>query len=66
MELTEDVKERIDDLDYLHLLERWRYSPAGDPMFQGDSGDYWRNRMNHLRSQPGGHERAVAASKMLG
>lgn len=66
MELTEDVKARIDEMDYFQLLERWRYAPVGDPVFQGTSGNYWWERMQHLRSQPGGHERAVSASKLLG
>ena len=66
MDLTTELKNEIDDLDYFHLLRRWRYGPLGDPMFQGETGDYWLARMNHLKSQPDGHERAVAASKMLG
>lgn len=66
MKLTDDVKAQIDDLDYFSLLERWRYAPPGDPVFQGESGDYWRERMKYLEAQPGGQAKAVAASKLLG
>jgi hypothetical protein len=66
MKLTDDVKAQIDALDYFHLLKGWRYAPAGDPMFQDESGDYWGERMRHFRTQPGGQEIAVAASKRLG
>lgn len=66
MQLTEDVKEQINALNYFSLLERWRYAPVGDPMFQGESGNYWWDRMEYLKSQPGGLEEAVRASKLLG
>lgn len=66
MELTEDLKAEIDAKSYKELLERWRFAPLDDPMFQGESGKYWGNRMARLRSEPGGQGRAVAASKSLG
>ncbi len=66
MNLTTELKAQIDKFDYFSLLERWRYAPAGDPIFQGESGNYWRNRMEYLKSQPGGIENAIAASKRLG
>lgn len=66
MNLTTELKAQINKLDYFSLLERWRYTPAGDPIFQGESGNYWRDRMEYLKSQPGGIENAIAASKQLG
>ena len=66
MDLTEERKAHIDALSYSTLLERWRNSPAGDPWFQGEAGEYWGHRIGHLRKQPGGHERHVAASKAIG
>lgn len=50
MNLTPEVKAEIDTLDYVELLRRWRYAPVGDKMFQGDSGQYWKNRMFELRN----------------
>lgn len=65
MELTPGNKAIIDGKSYHQLLSRWRFSPAGDPWFQGETGKYWAERMSELRSQPGGQERHVRASKDL-
>ena len=66
MELTPERKAHIDSLDYESLLSHWRNAPSGDPWFQGATGDYWGQRMKELRSQEGGNERHVAASKSIG
>ena len=66
MELTQQNKEHIDSLSYEQLLERWRYATVGDPWFQDETGEYWGTRMKQLRSEPGGHERHVRASKAIG
>lgn len=66
MDLTIENKEYIDSLSYTQLLERCRFAPIGDEWFQGETGKYWGERMGKLRSQPGGNERHVAASKALG
>lgn len=64
MELTEGNKEFIDGLSYEHLLEQWRFSPAGNPWFQGETGEYWGKRMAELKSKlPDG---GVGASKRVG
>ena len=65
MKLTSDLKEQIDNKTYEQLLRRWRNSPIGDEIFQGESGDYWADRMRKLRSEPNGNERHVAASKSI-
>ena len=64
MNLTEENKAYIDSLSYASLLARWRFSPAGDPWFQGETGDYWGDHMSALRSQ--NNERHVRASKDIG
>lgn len=66
MELTQDNKAHIDSMSYQSLLSRWRNAPVGDPWFQGETGDYWGQRMKELRSQPGGDEMHVGASKAIG
>lgn len=66
MKLTPEIRNYIDSLSYSRLLARWRFAPAGDPWFQGETGEYWAKRMNALRRQPGGEERHVAASKTIG
>jgi len=66
MELTAKNKKHIDSLSYEGLLSRWRFAAVGDPWFQGETGDYWKERMNTLRKQPGGNATHVAASKRIG
>ena len=66
MKLTEQNKAHIDGMLYEDLLLRWRFAPVGSPWFQGETGDYWSQRMAELRKQPGGEERHVAASKAVG
>lgn len=63
MDLTEDNKKHIDGLSYDSLLNQWRHTPAGSPWFQGETGDYWGERMNVLRAQGADH---VGASKRSG
>lgn len=62
MQLSADVKARIDALDYEELLRRWRTAQMGDVMFQGESGEYWSKRMAELQSSAD----HVGASKRIG
>ncbi len=63
MKLTVENKAYIDKLSYTALLRQWRFAPAGDPWFQGETGDYWSKRMGELRSEGADH---VGASKEIG
>lgn len=63
MKLTPENKARIDVMSYAELLQHWRFAPIGDPWFQGETGDYWADRMAQLRQQGADH---VAASKRVG
>jgi hypothetical protein len=66
MDLTPKNKEHIDSLSYEELLSHWRFAPAGDPWFQGETGTYWYDRMSTLRNAPGGNDEHVSASKSIG
>ena len=66
MELTAENKKRIDAMNYERLLSTWRFAHSGDPWFEGGTGQYWSERMAELRSQPGGDEKHVSASKNIG
>jgi hypothetical protein len=66
MNLTPENKKHIDALDYNSLLSGWRFSPVGSPWFQGETGQYWGERMKELRESPGGNDMHVSASKSLG
>ncbi len=64
MNLTPENKTFIDSRTHLQLLDRWRFSRAGDPWFQGETGEYWGKRMAELRDAD--RAQAVADSKLLG
>ncbi len=66
MDLTPENKEYIDAMSYNGLLSRWRNAPSGDTWFQGETGHYWSERMNELRSKPGDQEEHVRSSKSIG
>lgn len=63
VELTDERKARIDAMTYEELLRHWRFAPAGDPWFQGETAAYWEGRMAQLRRDGADH---VAASKAIG
>jgi hypothetical protein len=59
-----EMYEFINNATQYDLLKRWRFAPSGDPIFQGDVGDYFMRRQRELRSKdPAGY---TAASKRLG
>ena len=63
MDLTPENKTHIDSMSYEGLLGKWRFAPAGNPWFQGETGKYWGDRMAELRN--GGAD-CVGASKNIG
>lgn len=64
MDLSDENKATIDAKSHYELLDHFRFAPTGDPWFQGDTGQYWQERMAEMRSKdPAG---AVADSKALG
>lgn len=40
-----NYKAWIDNSSYEELLKKWRFAPIGDPMFQGELGDYYKKVM---------------------
>ena len=61
----EEMKVWIDKASYEQLLSHWRFAPAGDPLFIGEIGDYYKEKMAEKRSNVGDEE-AVRASKSIG
>lgn len=59
------TKERIDNMDYESMLRLWRNSPVGEPLFQGETGEYFTEVMRKKRDEVG-NEEAVRASKNIG
>lgn len=63
--VDKDQKEWIDTASYYALMNRWRFSKSGDPIFQGEAGDYYKKVMTELRQKVGNAEH-VRVSKNLG
>ena len=63
MDLTPELKKRIDAMPYESMLSQVRFAPVGAGMFQGESGVYFMDRMAELRKQGADH---VGASKHIG
>ena len=61
----EEVKRIIDNMTYYELLEKWRFAKAGDPLFQGEIGQYYSKVLSKKRDEldPG---EAVQISKAIG
>ena len=55
-------KKWIDNASYEQLLSHWRFAPIGDPMFQGDTGDYYKKVMGEKKQKCN----PVQASKNVG
>lgn len=66
MPIIKEIKEQIDEMSYEQLLDHWRFDPPGTLLFQGENGDYFKNRMNELRSKSGGQEEHIRSSKSIG
>jgi hypothetical protein len=63
--MTTEQKEWIDNATYEELLRRWRYAPVGDPIFQGDTGKYYGEKLK-LRREAVGPQAHTQASKNIG
>jgi hypothetical protein len=63
--MTNEQKNWIDNASYRKLLRKWRHSPVGDPMFQGETGDYYAQVMRAKKHEVG-QAAAVQASKDVG
>ena len=43
--MNEQTKKWIDNASYQDLIAKWRFAPIGDPMFQGETGEYYSKVM---------------------
>ena len=58
--MNDEIKKQIDNMSQEEMAKKWRFAPAGDPMFQGEVGNYFTKRFNEL----GGFTSAI--SKKIG
>ena len=63
--MTPEQKKYIDESSYETLLHRWRFSPAGDAIFAGEAGAYYKKVMFEKRDALP-HAQQVGASKRVG
>jgi len=63
--MNEETKKEIDSMDYESMLNLWRFSKVGYPMFQGETGKYFSKVMNEKRDALSDDKR-VQASKNVG
>lgn len=61
--MNEETKAWIDNADYQTLLAKWRFAPAGSPLFQGETGEYYKKIMVEKRDALPDH--GVSASKAV-
>lgn len=43
--MTNDQKKLIDNMTQFQLCYKWRFAPVGDPLLQGDTGEYFAKVM---------------------
>lgn len=63
--MNEEMKKWIDDSSYETLLQHWKFAKVGDPFFQGEMGDYYKEIM-FLKRNELPHQKRVEASKNVG
>lgn len=61
--MNADIKAKIDAMPYAEMLYKWRFAAIGDPLFQGETGDYFAKVMKEKK--PSDEER-VRISKNIG
>ena len=51
MNIPENIKQEIDNMNYYELLKKWRFAPSGDPILSGQLGEYFLNKMSYEKEQ---------------
>ena len=46
--MTPEQKTRIDSMTQEELCRKWRFASVGDPLLQGDTGDYFSKRLKEM------------------
>ena len=43
--MTPEEKKRIDSMSQYELCRMWRFAKCGEPLLQGDTGDYFSKKL---------------------
>jgi hypothetical protein len=46
--MTPEEKQEIDSMSRYEMCYRWRFGKVGDPIFIGDTGQYFAERLDSL------------------
>ena len=46
--MTPEQKEQIDKMTHAEMAYKWRFGAIGNPLFQGETGEYFSQRMKEL------------------
>jgi hypothetical protein len=65
MSITKENKKWIDNASYESLLRKWRFEESGNPLFEGETGEYYAHMMRRREAalQPGA---SAQISKKIG
>ena len=63
--MDEFMRSQIAKMSYQEMLSMWRFSPSGNPLFEGKAGQYFVEKMTEKKAElePG---EAVRISKEIG
>lgn len=48
LNIKDEDKNTIDKMTQFELCEMWRFAVSGEPLLQGDTGKYFKKRLNEL------------------
>lgn len=63
--ISREVKDKIDSMSYEEMLREWRFSEIPNPLFEGDAGKYFAYHMERKKCELSESEK-VAISKQIG
>jgi len=59
-----NIKEWIDNVSYEELLRVWRFTPPGNPLFEGEMGEYYSRKIAERRKEVGEEEHTRVSKKI--
>ncbi len=48
MDISHEMKARIDSMSQEAMCRHWRFSKVGDPLFQPPNGEYFEKRFKEI------------------